>query len=121
MRFHHVGCAVKDIESNVALYRRSFGFERVSKTFGVESQGVDVCFIEVGPTTYVEMVAPRKAGSSIDRFLQTGYYHVCYLTDNLDTTIKAFSVSFIVLSTFASEAFDGRRCAFVMTPQLHLV
>lgn len=120
-RFHHVGCAVKNIDDSTRIYRDQLGFQRVSKIFTVAPQNVQVRFIEVGPSTYLELVQPLAAGSFMDRFLGVGFYHACFLTRSIETALGGLGKEFTRISEFKSEAFAGNRCAFVLTPERHLI
>ena len=121
LRFHHVGCAVKDLDDSTRVYRDQLGFQRVSRIIKVASQNVQVRFLELGTATYLELVQPLAAGSFLDRFLGVGFYHACFLTESLETALGGLGNEFTRISEFRSEAFAGNRCAFVLTPERHLL
>lgn len=120
-RFHHVGCAVKNLDDSTRVYSDQLGFQRVSRIIKVASQNVQVRFIELGPMTYLELVQPLAAGSFLDRFLGVGFYHACFFTGSLETALGGLRKEFTRISEFNSEAFAGNRCAFVLTPEHHLI
>ena len=120
-RFHHIGCAVKNIDDSTRIYRDQLGFKRVSRIFKVAAQNVQVRFIELGSGTYLELVQPLAAGSFMDRFLGVGFYHASFLTQSIETVLDGLGKEFTRISEFNSEAFAGNRCAFVLTPEHHLI
>jgi hypothetical protein len=53
MAFHHVGVMVKSIDLGVAAYRALGG--KISAPIQISSQGVRVCFVEVGGGALIEL------------------------------------------------------------------
>lgn len=121
---HHVGCAVPSIEAGLRPYTQAMGFSRISKIVDIASQNVRVCFIETAPRVFVELVQGLGEDSPVGSFLKRRqyYYHVCYSTPNVGETVRQLEANgFQRLSVFASEAFNGSDCAFLLTPELALV
>jgi hypothetical protein len=119
--FHHVGCAVKDLAEGIAAYRH-MAISVSAETF-IAAQGVKVCFIEVSPGSFVELVE-GSGEESIARMLKKGiaYYHTGYFSDDFDQSLKELDAAgFRHLNTFQSEAFGMRRCAFLASPVAHLI
>lgn len=122
MQFHHVGCAVDCIEDYLALYRDTLGFTKISDIFWITEQKVRVCFVEVGSDSYVELIEAVDDNSPIEKLKRQGYYHVCFLTSDLDQKLEELqSQGFLLITTFHSEAFQGRRCSFLVNPFGHLI
>jgi methylmalonyl-CoA/ethylmalonyl-CoA epimerase len=122
MQFHHVGVAVTEIERHAEVYRDTLGFGRCSPAIEVSHEGVRVAFIEVGPSAYVELVQPLPGRSTpLQRYLATGYYHVCYLVPDMTDALARMRSAFLLVRSFDSEAFGGRRCAFLVNTDGHLV
>ena len=120
--FHHIGCAVRDLDGSIANYREMFPTSRWSRPIDVVSQAVRVCFGELAPGTYLELVAGTGATSPIERYTKAGFYHLCFLVDDLAAAVGALDrTRFRALPAFASEAFAGHRCQFVVTPETHLI
>jgi len=83
---------------------------------------VRVCFIELGPCFYLELVAPLEQMTNLASFLQVGFYHLCFLVDDLNAARAHLSTrGFLALSAFQSEAFAGNTCQFFTSPQMHLI
>ncbi len=124
MQLHHVGCAVASIESSIQSYTTGLQFSRVSDVVEIASQQVRVCFIETAPDVYVELVEGLSDDSPVSNFLKRRqhYYHVCYSTPNVRQSAEYLeSNKFRLLSVFASEAFNGAECAFLLNPETALV
>jgi catechol 2,3-dioxygenase-like lactoylglutathione lyase family enzyme len=120
-KLHHVGCAVRDLDASLSHYSRLLGPRRRSPVIAVTSQKVNVCFIELEPGNYLELIAATASASPIDRFVNTGFYHMCFTVDDLATAVAGLPVRFRPLPAFRSEAFANRTCQFIVTPELHLI
>lgn len=124
LTLHHIGCAVRSIDEGLRLYTQAMGFSRVSPIVEVATQHVRVCFIETAPGVFVELVQGLSEASPVSGFLKRRqyYYHLCYSTPNVRESVAHLEgKSFRQLSIFASEAFGGSECAFLLTPELALV
>lgn len=124
LSIHHMGCVVESIEESLETYTNLLGFEDVSEIHYVSSQEVNVCFVNVGNGTYMELVEPLDETSAIARLLKKrqSYYHVGYLVDSFDQTITDLVENGAkMITSFISEAFDNKRCAFLYTKELHMI
>jgi len=119
--FHHIGCAVRSIQTSLRLYRQLIGEHRNTRAFEVSAQGVRVCFVELEPGNYLELIEPTAADSPLHRYTRTGFYHLCFLVDDLQEQTASLERGFRALPAFASEAFAGHQCQFVVTPESHLI
>ncbi len=121
--FHHTGLLVKDINSTIEFYKNTFGFTEVSEIFQITNQKVKVCFIKNGTDSFLELVMPEEENEAMYKMLEkkVNYYHVGYKVDDFDQALKTLEEGTILLNTFNSEAFDGKRCAFVYSREMHLI
>ncbi len=123
-QLHHTGCLVESISESLTLYRNIFGDQKISAPIHVSSQGVKVCFIETAPDVFLELIEPVGDDSVVARLLKKNvrYYHVAYLTNTFDEDIIALiHQDSKHVSTFSSEAFEGKRCAFMYLPDGSLI
>lgn len=123
LNIHHIGCLVEDIETVKSTYRDLMNFKNISEICFVQSQNIKVCFIEIGKNVFIELIQPL-AENSLYRLLKKGttYYHIAYLADNFENTIDdLISKDYLLINTFHSEAFNNKRCAFLSTPERHLI
>jgi catechol 2,3-dioxygenase-like lactoylglutathione lyase family enzyme len=121
--FHHTGLLVKNIEDSVLYYKTIFGEKSASIIYEIESQKVKVCFITIGIDCYLELVEPFEGHSNFNTMFKRGiaYYHNGYTTTTFDETLESLlGKDFRILSTFNSEAFDGKRCSFLISKKMHL-
>ncbi len=66
----------------------------------------------MGPQSPVEAVRQRGGG----------YYHLCFLVDDIEASVARLVRSgFVPQEFFVSEAFGGRRCCFLFNPFGHIV
>ena len=80
---HHVGCAVHRLADGVATYGAALGLTRRSRPIAVTSQNVEVCFLEITGGFFLELVAPLNERARLSSFLRGGFYHLCFLVDDL--------------------------------------
>lgn len=124
MKLHHIGCLVDDIEVSKGMHKDVLNFTNISETVYVSSQKVLICFVEIGNDTYLELIQPLDETSPLLRFRQKNinYYHLAYLVNNIDETVKNLcSKGSILLTSFASEAFNQKKAVFLYTPEKNLI
>lgn len=118
---HHFGCAVEDMDAATSFYAK-VGLSRCSRSFAISSQSVNVRFIELGQGVFLELVAAAGEVSKIEPFLKVGFYHMCFLTSDMEAVRAQFiKAGATPLPSFPSEAFAGNKCQFFLTPQRTLV
>jgi len=122
--FHHIGCLVENIEDSLGIYTKLYQTAPVSDKIFISSQGVYVCFIEMPGGGLMELVEPVDEDSIVARLKRKGftYYHIGYMVADMDVALAELdTMNFKFLSVFHSEAFNNRRCAFLYSPDMHLV
>ena len=100
------------------------GFNKCSETFIISNQKVKVCFIEMSPDTFIELVEPFEDNASLMKLLnkKVSFYHLGYLTDDFENTIAALQNDGLYhINTFISEAFSNKLCAFFYTAEMQLI
>lgn len=123
LSFHHVGTLVEDMDSAVQNYTNIFGKESASAVIRVASQQVDVCFIKVGSSSYIELVHPYSEESKVFSMLKkrVTYYHTGYKVEDIVRAVAELEArDFKAMEYFSSEAFEGKRCIFLFSPDAHL-
>ena len=88
MRVHHIGYAVRDIDSALECFNK-LGFVCESQIID-GSRRVRIAFVRNGETL-VELVAPEGPNTPIDETLNKNGpapYHICYAADNIDEQCK---------------------------------
>ena len=120
---HHLGLACRSIENDWAIFRQA-GARAGGPTFEDPDQGVRGRFIELG-TTRFELLENLDGSRVLVPWLRGGsrVYHVGYLCDDLDLQLRMHveAGAKIVRDPATARAFDGRRIAFVMLPNLLLI
>ncbi len=86
----HIGVAVEDIDSALALYRDALKMPLVHRET-VEEQGVDAALLDVGDG-HVELLQPLGPDTAVGKFLARrgpGLHHVAYRVDEIEQALEA--------------------------------
>ena len=84
----HVGIAVADLDSALALYEGTFSMPLAHRET-VDEQGVEAALLDVGPC-HVELLRPLGPETPVGRFLDRkgpGLHHVAYRVDDIEATL----------------------------------
>ncbi len=84
----HVGVAVEDLDSALALYEGTFGMP-VAHRETVSDQGVEAVLLDVGDC-HVELLRPLGEDTAVGKFLARrgpGLHHVAYRVDDIDAAL----------------------------------
>ena len=84
----HVGVAVADLDSALALYGDTFAMPLAHRET-VTEQGVEAALLDVGPC-HVELLRPLGPETPVGRFLERkgpGLHHVAYRVDDIERTL----------------------------------
>lgn len=112
----HVGIAVRDLDAALARYRRLLG-AKAGRRERVESQGVEVAFLELSGTTRLELVAPLAADGPVARFLERrgeGLHHVCVRVDDIEAAlVRLGHAGEPLVDRVPRDGAAGSRIAFV--------
>jgi methylmalonyl-CoA/ethylmalonyl-CoA epimerase len=111
----HIGVAVDDIDSALALYRDTLGMPLLHRET-VAEQGVDALLLGVGDG-HVELLAPLGPETAVGRFLSRrgpGLHHVAYRVESVEDTLSALAAAGIRLIDERPRAgIRGSRVAFL--------
>jgi methylmalonyl-CoA/ethylmalonyl-CoA epimerase len=86
----HVGVAVENIESALAIYRDALGMPLVHRET-ISEQGVDAALLDVGDS-HIELLQPLGPETPVGRFLSRrgpGLHHVAYRVISVQETLDA--------------------------------
>jgi methylmalonyl-CoA epimerase len=90
----HVGVAVEDIDSALAVYRDVFGMPLVHRET-VAEQGVDAALLDVGDG-HIELLQPLGPETAVGKFLARrgpGLHHVAYRVSDVEQTLTALAAA----------------------------
>jgi methylmalonyl-CoA/ethylmalonyl-CoA epimerase len=111
----HIGVAVEDIDSALALYRDTLGMPLVHRET-VTAQGVDAALLDVGDG-HVELLEPLGPETAVGKYLARrgpGLHHVAYRVRDIDSTLQQLGESGLRLIDERPRAgIRGSRVAFV--------
>lgn len=124
---HHVGFVVASIPDVAERFARSISAQWNGQIFHDPNQNVRVTFLQTGAPgeASIELIEPVDEKSPVVAFLKKGggLHHVCYEVDSLEAQLEiSRSVKALVVKPpLPAVAFDGRRIAWVITPERLLV
>ena len=124
LKFHHIGTLTESIDDSLETYQKVFNSGKPAEKIFISSQGVYVCFIEMDGGGLIELVQPVDEDSIVARLKKKGftYYHIGYTVSDIDKAIEYLQeLNFKFLNIFNSEAFGGKRCSFLYSPEMHLI
>jgi methylmalonyl-CoA/ethylmalonyl-CoA epimerase len=124
LSFHHVGLLVESIEDSIVQYAALFGSDSISNITTIESQKVKVCFVKISEASFIELVQPTDNESVVYKLLKKrmNYYHMGYKVSGIESAVdKLEKLNYKRLQFFNSEAFEGKRCIFLFTPDAYLI
>lgn len=127
LSFHHLGYVVPDIAAAMKGFVGLLGAVWDGRVYEDPYQRVKVAFFAVKPgDPLVELVEPAAADSPVRRFLMErggGLHHVCYEVGDIDeqVTVMRSRGCMIVRRPKPAIAFNGRKIAWIFTPERLLV
>jgi len=114
-RIDHIGVAVEDVESSLALYRDALQMEVAHREI-VEEQGVEAVLLDVGEN-HIELLAPLSEDTPVGRFLAKkgpGLHHVAYQVSNIDATLASLKAAGLpLIDEQPRVGIRGSRVAFL--------
>jgi methylmalonyl-CoA/ethylmalonyl-CoA epimerase len=97
-RIDHIGIAVDDLESAIALYEQTAQMDLVHREV-VTEQGVEAVLLDVGEN-HVELLKPLGPDTPVGKFLAkrgAGLHHVAYQVTDIDATLEQLKAAGIQL------------------------
>ncbi|KAF0195968.1 MAG: hypothetical protein FD166_2695 [Bacteroidetes bacterium] len=124
LQFHHVGTLVDNMDDAIKHYSELFGPDNISPVIAIGSQNVNVCFVKMADESFIELVESCSEDSVVARLVKkrVTYYHIGYKVDNITATVSELEqMDYRPMEYFYSEAFEGKRCIFLFSPDTHLI
>ena len=111
----HVGVAVEEIDSALALYRDVLGMALVHRETVVD-QGVDAALLDVGDG-HVELLQPLGPETAVGKFLARrgpGLHHVAYRVADVEQTLTSLAAAGVrLIDERPRIGIRGSRVAFI--------
>ncbi len=93
-RIDHIGVAVEDLDSALALYESALRMPVVHRET-VTEQGVEAILLDVGEN-HVELLKPLGPDTPVGKFLAKkgpGLHHVAYQVEDIEATLASLKAS----------------------------
>lgn len=114
-RIDHIGVAVEEIESALAIWRDRFELDLAHREI-VEEQGVEAVLLDVGEN-HVELLAPLGAETPVGRFLAKrgpGLHHVAYQVSDIDAALERLKqMGVALIDEYPRPGIRSSRVAFI--------
>jgi len=120
---HHFAYLTEDIELSIKEMN-SLGFELEGPIFDIIAQKVSVCFMKNSNNIRYELVKPNADNHSLKRMILNGItlYHTGYLVHSISESANyLIDRGFFQVNSFFSEAFNGNKCSFFISPSKNLI
>lgn len=88
-KISHIGLAVKNLDRAIEFYQDVLNM-KVRGRKKVESQGIELAFVEIGGTAELELIAPLTENSGVARYIKKsgpGIHHICFEVENIESEI----------------------------------
>jgi methylmalonyl-CoA/ethylmalonyl-CoA epimerase len=123
MKVHHIGYAVKDIESSLPIFKQ-LGFTLQSKCVD-DHRNIEIAFINNG-SYLIELIAPLSEGSPVDNILQKNGptpYHLCYEVPNLEEAIRSLKHNgwFVIKKRESAIAIENKPVVFLHKAEIGII
>lgn len=111
----HIGIAVKDLETSVALFEKLFQ-SKSYKTEVVESEQVSTAFFKTGETK-VELVAATSSDGPIAKYIDKkgeGIHHLAFSVKDIEAEMERLSAEgFVLLNEKPKQGADNKLVCFL--------
>jgi methylmalonyl-CoA/ethylmalonyl-CoA epimerase len=126
LKYHHTGCLVKNLEESVENYKSLLPGIEVSPIYNIASQKVRLVFLKLNEGANLELIECLEGNTTLIKMLNKGtsFYHIAFTTGGrtLDTIVSELEESgYRLISKFTSAAFENKSCAFLFSPEMHMI
>ena len=121
---HHLGCLARNMEELIQGYGPLLDLRNLSAPVKISSQKVEVAFLPMTSGVFLELVRPDTDNGVLNRMLERGvtFYHLGFMCRNLHASEEELlRQGGRVITRFASEAFEGRECVFVLNRNVQMI
>lgn len=115
MKFHHTGCAVRDIDDSRKKMSLLLNAQATPVIYD-PLQKANLCMLVLKDGSRIELIS----GEVVENLILKGinYYHVCYAVNNIEETLSFMASNGAVIISKPKPAilFDGKPVAFLLSP-----
>jgi methylmalonyl-CoA/ethylmalonyl-CoA epimerase len=111
----HIGVAVEDIDSALALYRDALGMPLVHRET-ITEQGVHAALLDVGDG-HIELLQPLGPETAVGKFLSRrgpGMHHIAYRVEDVEQSLVELAAAGLrLIDEHPRPGIRGSRVAFL--------
>lgn len=115
LKVEHLGIAVKELKDSIPLFEQLLNTP-CYKTEGVESEGVNTAFFQVGESK-VELLEATNPASPIAKYVEKkgeGIHHIAFEVENIEAEMKRLAaLGFEVLNEKPKNGADNKLVCFL--------
>lgn len=119
MEIDHIGFVVKNIDEAIKYFTNIYGYSLRNQTIYDETQRVKLAMLRTPNEYHVELIEPINANSpSYDFMLKGGgLHHFCYITNNIEKTIKILKTKnhILIQRPVMAPLLENRKMAFLFS------
>lgn len=124
MKIHHFGFLTEDLQKSISDFKK-LGYIEEARS-NDNDRGVEIVFIKSQSGEMLELITPISTASVVSKIiknLNNNIYHICYLTSNINNSIKMLEQKGFLLIDAPKPAvlFDKRRVAFMYSKYAGMV
>ena len=120
-RLHHVGIAVKNLNTAIKTFNKSLGLKH-TEIKNVEEEKVNVAFLSIGDSS-IELLEPQDEESVISKFLKNngeGLHHITFEVDDIQLAMNTAKKAGLQLRENKPKKLkDGRLISFINPKSIH--
>ncbi|MBA7536952.1 hypothetical protein ES705_29218 [subsurface metagenome] len=124
MKIHHFGFLTENLQKSIIDFRK-LGYTEIKRSSD-NNREIEIAFIESVSGEILELIMPISSTSVVSKIIKNfknNIYHICYLTSNINNSIKRLEQNgfFLIDKPKPAILFDNRNIAFMYSKYAGMV
>lgn len=114
MKFHHIGIATENIESELVKLKKHFNILNISEIVYDKNQDAYLCMLTLNDGMMIELISGNVVQSLVKK--RQFLYHTCYSVNNINNKINELINEGAYLVSEPKEAilFNNKKVSFLL-------